>query len=85
METEMATVAESLACLRFSGQAPEYGKAPHSHTQGLTLKRSIRQPRVAPSSWYCLGSSCTSSILLWNNGCGCCIVWLSPQSFAATR
>lgn len=42
---------------RFFGQAPEYGKAPHSHTQGLTLKRSIRQPRVAP---FCGGSTLLS-------------------------
>ena len=34
----MTTVAKFLACLRFFGQAPAYGKAPHSHTQGLTLK-----------------------------------------------
>ncbi|CAN1597090.1 protein of unknown function [Pseudomonas mediterranea] len=36
--TEVTTAAKSPACLRFFGQAPEYGKAPHSHTQGLTLK-----------------------------------------------
>jgi hypothetical protein len=34
----MTTVDKSLAWLRFFSQAPEYGKAPHSHTQGLTLK-----------------------------------------------
>lgn len=38
MATEMTTVAKSLPCLRLFGQAPEYGKAPHSHTQGLTLE-----------------------------------------------
>lgn len=38
MATEMTTVAKSLECLRLFSQGPEYGKAPHSHTQGLTLK-----------------------------------------------
>lgn len=34
----VTTGARSLVCLRLFSQAPEYGKALHSHTQGLTLK-----------------------------------------------
>lgn len=48
METEMTTVNKSLACLRFFGQAPEYGKAPHPHTQGQVARptRTRRRGQV---------------------------------------